>query len=97
MKKCCYCLLLIGWVLWTRTQSPTRDGWNAVTGFNNREQCAGNMREKLNMWRQFRDAVFDDNSVTFTENSTTLTYVCLADTEDPRRKPKPVAPRQPIS
>jgi hypothetical protein len=45
------------------------------------------MKEKLNVWRQFKDAKFTGNAVTFTENRTTVSYYCLPDTEDPRRKP----------
>lgn len=46
------------------------------------------MKEKLDLWRQFKDAKFTGNAVTFTETNTTMTYYCLIDAEDPRRKPK---------
>lgn len=49
------------------------------------------MKEKLDMWRQFKDAKFGQNSVTFTSNNSTLSYLCLPDAEDPR-KPKPAKP-----
>jgi hypothetical protein len=49
------------------------------------------------VWRQFKDAVIGDNTVTFTDNNTTMTYICLSDDEDPRRKPKPLTPNQPLS
>jgi hypothetical protein len=97
MKKLCYLAMTISWVLWIRTQSPTSDSWNALPGFKNREQCAVNAKEKLAVWRQFKDAVISDMTVTFTENNTTMTYICLSEDEDPRRKPKPVAPKQPVS
>ena len=45
MKKYCYWGVLIAWVLWIRTQSPTSDSWNALPGFASREtvrrQCKG--------------------------------------------------------
>ena len=47
------------------------------------------MKEKLDVWRTFKDAKFTKNSVTFTGNKSTMTYLCLPDSEDPRRKPKP--------
>ena len=89
MKKSCSLALLLAWVLWTRTQGPTVDGWTGAAGFQNQEKCLANMKEKLDVWRQFRDAKFAGNSVTFTENKTTMTYYCLPDSEDPRRKPPP--------
>jgi hypothetical protein len=97
MKKYCYWGVLIAWVLWIRTQSPTSDSWNALPGFSSRELCAINAKEKLAVWRQFKDAVISDNTVTFTDNNTTMTYICLSDDEDPRRKPKPLLPKQPVS
>ena len=97
MKKYCYWGVLIAWVLWIRTQSPTADSWNALPGFESRERCAVNAKEKLAVWRQFKDAVISDNTVTFTENNTTMTYICLSDDDDPRRRPRPLAPKQPVS
>jgi hypothetical protein len=97
MKKYCYLAVLIAWVLWIRTQGPKADSWNALPGFKGREQCAANMKEKLAVWRQFKDAVIGDNTVTFTQSNTTMTYICLSDDDDPRRKAKPVAPKQPIN
>ena len=89
MKKSFSLAFLLAWVLWTRTQGPTVDGWTGAAGFQNQEKCLANMKEKLDIWRQFRDAKFAGNSVTFTENKTTMTYYCLPDSEDPRRKPPP--------
>jgi hypothetical protein len=86
MKKSCYLALLLTWVLWTRTQGPTADSWTGVSGFQNQEKCLANMKEKLDIWRQFKDAKFAGNAVTFTENKTTMTYYCFPDSEDPRRK-----------
>jgi hypothetical protein len=97
MKKHCYLAVMIAWVLWIRTQSPTTDSWNALPGFKNREQCAVNAKEKLAVWRQFKDAVISDNTVKFTGNNTTMTYLCLTEDDDPRRKPKPPARKQPVS
>ena len=75
---------------------PTTDSWNALPGFESRERCAVSAKEKLAVWRQFKDAVISDNTVTFTENNTTMTF-CLSDDDDPRRKPRPTAPKQPLS
>jgi hypothetical protein len=97
MKRYYYLAVVIAWVLWIRTQSPTADSWNALPGFKSREQCAVNAKEKLAVWRQFHDAVIGDNTVTFTENNTTMTYICLSDADDPRRKPRSVAPKQPFN
>ena len=47
-----------------------------------------NMKEKLDLYRQFKDAKFAGNAVTFTENKTTMIFYCLPDSEDPRRKAK---------
>ena len=76
---------------------PASDSWNALPGFRTRELCAVNANENLAMWRQFKDAVISDMTVTFTENNTTMTYICLSDDDDPRRKTRPVAPKQPVS
>jgi hypothetical protein len=46
------------------------------------------MKEKLDLWRQFKDTKFTANAVTFTDTHTTMSYFCLPDTEDPRHKPK---------
>ena len=97
MKKYCYWVVLIAWVLWIRTQSPTSDSWNALPGFGSREQCAANIKEKLAVWRQFKDAEISDNTVTFTDNSTTMIYICLNADEDPRRQQRPLAPKQPVN
>lgn len=80
--------LLLAWVLWIRTEGPASNSWAALTGFANQGQCIANMKEKLNVWRQFKDAKFTANTVTFTETNTTMTYLCLPDSEDPRQKPK---------
>jgi hypothetical protein len=92
MKKSCYLAFLLAWVLWTRTQGPMADSWTGASGFQNQEKCLANMKEKLDIWRQFRDAKFAGNAVTFTENKTTVTYYCLPESEDPRRKPPPKRP-----
>jgi hypothetical protein len=87
MKKSCYVAFVLAWVLWTRTQGPTTDGWTGASGFQNQEKCLANMKEKLDLYRQFKDAKFTGNAVTFTENKTTMIFYCLPDSEDPRRKP----------
>ena len=86
MKKSCTLALLLAWVLWTRTQGPTNDGWTGASGFPNQEKCLANMKEKLDLYRQFKDAKYNGNTVTFTENKTTMTFYCLPDSEDPRKK-----------
>ena len=92
MNKSCYLALLLAWVLWTRTQGPAADNWSGAAGFPNQEKCMANMKEKLDIYRQFKDAKFAGNAVTFTENKTTMTFYCLPDSEDPRRKPAPKRP-----
>jgi hypothetical protein len=83
------------WTMWIRTQSPTSDTWNAAPGLPTQEKCAASVKEKLDMWRQFKDATFTDNSVTFTGNNTTMSYLCLPENEDPRKAPKPPKPAKP--
>jgi len=86
MRKYCCLLLLLMWVLWTRSTGPTPDSWTGTSGFASEEKCLANMKEKLDLWRQFKDAKFAKNSVTFTSNNSTLTYLCLPDSEDPRQR-----------
>ncbi len=88
MKISCCLGFLLAWVLWTRTQGPTTDDWTAASGFLTKEQCEANMKEKLDVWRAFKDAKFTKNSVTFTDNNSMMTFLCLPDTEDPRVKSK---------
>ena len=97
MRKLRFLAVMIAWVLWIRTQSPKTDSWNALPGFQNREQCAANMKEKLAVWRGLKDTVVGENTVTFTGSNTTMTYICLTEDEDPRRKARPLAPKQPVS
>jgi hypothetical protein len=80
-------LAVIGWAMWIRTQSPALDDWSGITGFGSEQQCLKSMQEKIDTWKQFKDASFAKNVVTFSGNNTTMTYQCLPDTEDPRRKP----------
>ena len=67
-----------------------------LTGFRTRELCAVNAKEKLAVWRQFKDAVISDNPVTFTR-TTTMIHICLSDDEDPRRQQKRSHPKQPVT
>ncbi|HEY7221259.1 MAG TPA: hypothetical protein VH985_23000 [Candidatus Binatia bacterium] len=93
MKKACCVSLLLAWTLWTRTQTPTSDTWAPAPGFGTQDKCQASLKDKLDLWRQFKDAVFEGNSVTFTSNNSSMTYVCLPDAEDPRKPaakpPKP--------
>ena len=83
-------MLLLFWVLWTRTQGPTAaDEWIAAPGFPTREKCEASMKDKLDMWRALKNTKFTKNSVTFLDNNSTMTYLCLPDTEDPRQKARP--------
>jgi hypothetical protein len=94
MKKCGLVFALT-WTMWIRTQSPTSDTWNAAPGLPTQEKCAASVKEKLDMWRQFKDAKFTGNSVIFTGNDTMMTYTCLPENEDPRKAPpKPAKPQK---
>jgi hypothetical protein len=92
MKKCGL-VFAIAWTLWIRTQTPTSDSWNAAPGLPTQQKCAASIKEKLDTWRQFKDATFAGNSVTFTSNNSTMSYYCLPEAEDPRKPtakpPKP--------
>lgn len=85
MKKACCLGLLLTWTLWTRTQSPTSDTWVAAPGLASQAKCEASMKEKLDLWKQFNDSKFGKNSVTFTNNNTTMSYFCLPEAEDPRK------------
>jgi hypothetical protein len=89
MKRLCSVGFLLVWVLWIRTVGPTADDWTQLSGFINEAQCASNMKEKLDVWRAFKDSKFTGNSVLFTENKTTVSYMCLPDNEDPRKGKTP--------
>jgi hypothetical protein len=94
MKKCGLVLVLV-WTMWIRTQSATSDTWNAAPGFPTQQRCGASIKEKLDIWRQFKDAVFGDNTVTFTGNNTTMSYFCLPEAEDPRKPAaKPSKPQK---
>jgi hypothetical protein len=88
MRKCAL-LFALAWTLWIRTQTPTSESWNAAPGFNTSQRCNASIKEKLDLWRQFKDAVFSGNTVIFTSNSTTMSYICLQENEDPRKPGKP--------
>jgi hypothetical protein len=94
MKKCGL-VFAIAWTLWIRTQGPTSDSWNAAPGLPTQQKCAASIKEKLDTWRQFKDATFSGNSVTFTSNNTTMSYYCLPEAGDPRKPaPKPAKPQK---
>ena len=84
MKKCGV-VLVIAWTLWIRTQGPTSDTWNAAPGLPTEQRCAASVKEKLDIWRQFKDATFTANSVFFSTNNTTMSYYCLPENQDPRK------------
>lgn len=85
MRKTSILLFLVMWVLWTRTKGPTTDSWTGASGFATEEKCQASMKEKLDVWRPFSDAIFTKNTVTFTDNNTALSFLCLPDNEDPRK------------
>lgn len=85
MKKACYLTVLLTWTLWTRTQSPTSDTWAAAPGLGSQAKCEASMKDKLDLWKQFKDSKFEKNTVTFTNNNSSMTYVCLPEAEDPRK------------
>lgn len=94
MKKACCLTLLLTWTLWIRTQTPTSDNWLAAPGLASQEKCQASMKDKLDLWKQFNDSKFSDNSVTFTSNNSTMSYVCLSEEEDPRTTAKPAKPQK---
>ena len=87
MRRSHYALVALAWVLWIRTQGPAVDDWSGLGGFATQQQCLANLKEKMDTWKQFKDAKFGKNVVTFTGNNTTMTYQCLDDSEDPRKAP----------
>jgi hypothetical protein len=94
MKKSRW-VFVIAWTLWIRTQGPSSDSWNAAPGLATQQKCAASIIEKLDLWRQFKDAKFGNNRVTFTSNNTTMSYYCLPEAEDPRKPAaKPANPQK---
>ena len=94
IKKSFAMSVVLLWTLWTRTQSPTSDTWSAAPGLPSQTRCEASAKDKLDMWKQFKDSKFNGNSVTFTNNNSTMTYVCLPDGDDPRKE-KPAKPAKP--
>jgi hypothetical protein len=94
MKRACCLAVLLTWTIWTRTQTQTSDTWSPAPGFPSQEKCQASVKEKLDIWRQFKDAKFDGNTVTFSNNDSMMTYLCLPENEDPR-KAKPAKPTKP--
>ena len=88
MQKAVYLMLLLTWTIWTRTISPTSDTWLPAPGFGSRDKCLASVKEKLDMWKQFKDAKFEKNTVIFTSNNSSMTYLCLPEDEDPRKPAK---------
>ena len=92
MQKAGYLMLLLTWTIWTRTITPTSDSWSAAPGLGSRDKCLASVKEKLDMWKQFKDAKFDKNTVIFTGNNSSMTYLCLPDGDDPRKPAKAPKP-----
>lgn len=70
----------------------TSDSWSAAPGLGSQEKCLASAKDKLDMWKQFKDAKFDKNTVIFTGNNSSMSYVCLPDGQDPRKPAKTPAP-----
>lgn len=79
-------LVVLAWTLWIRTETATSDSWAAAPGFHTSQRCNASIKEKLDTWRQFKDAVFSGNTVIFTSNGTMMSYFCLQENEDPRKR-----------
>jgi hypothetical protein len=92
MKNICYLALAITWTLWTRTISQTADTWSAAPGLASEEKCLASAKDKLDMWKQFKDAKFEKNTVIFTANNSSMSYLCTPDGEDPRKPVKAPKP-----
>lgn len=92
MKKACYLALLLTWTLWIRTISQSTDTWSAAPGLASEDKCLASVKEKLVMWKQFKDAKFEKNTVIFTSNNSSMSYLCLPDGDDPRKPAKPPRP-----
>ncbi|HET9916375.1 MAG TPA: hypothetical protein VFQ89_04655 [Candidatus Binatia bacterium] len=93
MKIAGYLALLLTWTLWIRTISPSSDTWSAAPGLASEDKCLASVKDKLDMWKQFKDAKFENNTVIFTSNSSSMSYLCLPEEDDPRKPakaPKPV-------
>ncbi len=88
MKHAGYLMLVLAWTLWTRTITQTSDNWVAAPGLGSQEKCLASAKEKLDLWRQFKDAKFEKNTVIFTSNNSSMSYVCLPDGDDPRKAAK---------
>lgn len=88
MKKVCTVCLLLLWTLWTRTQTATSDSWVSQRGLASQQKCEASVKEKLDTWRQFKDAKFDGNTVSFTGNNSSMTYLCLPENEEPKKPGK---------
>ncbi len=94
MQKAVYLMLLLTWTIWTRTISPTSDSWSAAPGLGSRDKCLASVKDKLDMWKQFKDAKFEKNTVIFTSNNSSFTYVCLPEDDDPRKPAKAPKPEK---
>jgi hypothetical protein len=78
-------LIILAWVLWIRTNGLSGSSWLAQPGFRSEQQCLASIKEKMDVWRQFKDARMTNDTVIFMGNNTSMSYYCLTDTQDPRR------------
>jgi hypothetical protein len=84
-KRRALLLMIPAWVLWIRTNGRSGASWLAQPGFPTEARCLASIKDKMDVWRQFKDAKMTDDTVIFTENNTSMSYYCLPDTQDPRR------------
>lgn len=86
MRKSCYLSLLFAWVLWTHVERPSVDEWNATPGFENREKCLASLKEQVAVWD--KGAKVTGTKTTLKDKTGAVTFLCLADTDDPRSDPR---------
>jgi hypothetical protein len=58
-------------------------------GLGSQAKCEASMKEKLDLWKQFKDSKFEKNTVIFTNNNSSMTYVCLPEPKIRANKPNP--------
>jgi len=66
----------------------------AAPGLASQDKCLASAKDKLDMWKQFKDAKFEKNTVIFTGNNSSMSYICLPDGEDPRKPAKTPKPEK---
>ena len=82
--------MILAWVLWIRTIGLSGTSWLAQPGFNSEQRCLASIKEKMDVWRQLKDARIIEYSVIFPEKNSSMAYFCLPDTQDPRHRNPPL-------